>query len=605
MVAERLLQDRVADRMDVGGRANRLPLQGQLLPPGLADGQGRVDLADGLATRHQRQRDGQSVVELAEEPFDVPERRADEIERKPAMQPQDFVVNAGAVDQVWSRRERCRVIGRDASFTRADPVHPRALLPVDPVVIRRASDDVHLVARGGKRLGQVAGVAANAAEIVGRILVADEAERQPAALGPDGREGLEPRSVGRGDRGESAAAGPAEFEPPLLALGDPLHEVVELLLRHQPIPQRSGRVAGHARGVLDEVGVDGVPGVAVAAMQEGEVPGVLHVRVRLEHDPPRGAEVRREILVVDGAVGSRHEEPADVIDPRRHIGLVVEVLDLLVEATDLREHVAAEGGVGALQVDKPLGAGRDRAIVGLLTREVCAAEPVAEREAVLVPDASVIPDDATHAGDPWIGIRFGELFEPVGLGNRVIVDERDDVARGSGDADVAAHRDVDLGAATDHAGIAIRLEQFGRAVGRWPIHDDDLEVAVPLMAEGREGPREARRAVVGVDDDADSHRSDRGVSGGYGGVGHVPGAGTPRQRQQRPVMPPAVAPDCRRPHHGGGGYAPARRSIRRPPHRTRSPSSNCSVQTGLAMRSPQSMKPPSRTAWSMPRFVWA
>ena len=63
-------------------------------------------------------------------------------------------------------------------------MHPHAALPVHPVVVRGAGDDVDLVPGGGQPGGDGVGVPADAAHPVRRVLLGDEADDEPP-LTPD------------------------------------------------------------------------------------------------------------------------------------------------------------------------------------------------------------------------------------------------------------------------------------------------------------------------------------------------------------------------------------------------------------------------------------
>jgi hypothetical protein len=73
------------------------------------------------------------------------------------------------------------------------------------------------------------------------------------------------------------------------------------------------------------------------------------------------------------------------------------------------------------------------------------AEPVGRAVAVLQRHARVVEHDATHAADDVDRECRQRLPQPLELRQRVVVDERDDVAGRGADADVARHRQFGTG----------------------------------------------------------------------------------------------------------------------------------------------------------------
>src|SRR5215203_3239420 len=84
-------------------------------------------------------------------------------------------------------------------------------------------------------------------------------------------------------------------------------------------------------------------------------------------------------------------------------------------------------------------------------------------------------DQAADAERAASNVRRAKPFEPVGLSDCVVIDERDDVAGCRGDAGVARRGETALAGALehDHVGFAFKLEASAPEKALVVVDDDD------------------------------------------------------------------------------------------------------------------------------------
>ena len=353
---------------------DRLMRVGKLAPRRMHRG----DLLVGGVEREDRR---ECAIEPREQPLAVPQAARDELDPGLAAQPLDLALDdREPVEQAGQRR--VAELG-DPEVRVAEAVHPATVL--EPDLGRRGGrgDDVDLVARSGELAGEVGRPAADPADL-GRVLGRREAEAQCAAVGPQDSERAERGRIARGDLAAPALAARPELDP---GLGRLLEAGGEPLVARRVDPPLGQLVAGDGPHRLDVGGValeDLVDGVASEPVSEREAEPVLDRRVGVLDDAAVVADVALQVAVLDGGVRQRAERVAAVDQLEADVDLVEEVLDLLVEAADLGEPVAAEAAVRALQVEERIGTGPDVALERRPDVEPGLGRAVADRVLVLL-----------------------------------------------------------------------------------------------------------------------------------------------------------------------------------------------------------------------------
>src|SRR5205814_3812490 len=102
---------------------------------------------------------------------------------------------------------------------------------------------------------------------------------------------------------------------------------------------------------------------------------------------------------------------------------------------------------------------------------------------VLVGRPGVVVGDAPGPADVRGVVGGGQLGQPARLGDGVVVDERDHLPGGVGDANVPRLRQVRLGAVVGPHVVGELGEDGVGVVGAGAVDDDDLEVGVGLVFE--------------------------------------------------------------------------------------------------------------------------
>src|SRR5205807_3950653 len=187
------------------------------------------------------------------------------------------------------------------------------------------------------------------------------------------------------------------------------------------------------------------------------------------------------------------------------LDLVVEIVEFLIEASDLNQRLTPEAHVVAGQVEEWVRAGRRGALWRGTAVEARMAQAIAGQVLVFQPAARGVEHDPAGPDHARLVECLDEALEPVGSGDGVIVGESHNLAARRRHTQVARARDVghraahqaDLGTVSGQGRLAPGL---GGA-----LHEDHLELAVALVAQRRQCPREALRSVERADYDADSH----------------------------------------------------------------------------------------------------
>ncbi len=142
-------------------------------------------------------------------------------------------------------------------------------------------------------------------------------------------------------------------------------------------------------------------------------------------------------------------------------------------------------------------------------------QPVDQAIFALEMPAGMVEDPPAGAAHLVALVSGGDLGQPFRLGDAVIVDEGDDVARRHADADIARHRQVGRRAAPDADLGQPALDQGLGAVGRGTVDDDHLErTPIGLPAEAVQRVAEAFFPVERVDHDRDAGKGGHGLSPG-------------------------------------------------------------------------------------------
>ena len=161
-------------------------------------------------------------------------------------------------------------------------------------------------------------------------------------------------------------------------------------------------------------------------------------------------------------------------------------------------------GLGGRSGSCPAGTGTGRSPESSGGRTSCSpstasTETIAGAVAVLESQPGVVEHDASGAGDLRILEGRERLRQPLRLGQRIVVDERDEVAGGGTDADVAGDRQVPLRVVEVADPVPPRLEDLEGVVGRRSVDDDHLEVAVALVRrQASVAPRASARLSVQI-----------------------------------------------------------------------------------------------------------
>ncbi len=200
------------------------------------------------------------------------------------------------------------------------------------------------------------------------------------------------------------------------------------------------------------------------------------------------------------------EQPVPRLDDRdRQVGVFVRIEVSLVESAGGEDGIASHCHVRAHEINKlvALGVVESRWGEAAWSRLTEIVDRVVHR--LDRPARPILVDD--QSGDSAAGRPLGledpdEFLEPGRRGDRVVVDERDDVAGGQAHAGVPGERDVqpvdprDLG-----VGQARRIVM--RSVLGRSDHDDELQWPIGLPPQGCNAVRQALTAARGHDDDRD------------------------------------------------------------------------------------------------------
>ena len=183
-------------------------------------------------------------------------------------------------------------------------------------------------------------------------------------------------------------------------------------------------------------------------------------------------------------------------------GVRPDAADALAEAADLPDHVEPEGHVGPDEVPHRPGPDR-RALVRAADDPVeLLGEP---GRAALGP----VRGDASAARHDAVGVEARQPAQPLRPGDRVVVEERDDVRGGRRHARVAGAGETGRGGVRDRP-HAVQLPLHAVVERLVPVgHHDDLGRGQRLEPHGLHRRGEVVPAVlrVGADDDGDRRRA--------------------------------------------------------------------------------------------------
>src|SRR3989475_10520889 len=175
----------------------------------------------------------------------------------------------------------------------------------------------------------------------------------------------------------------------------------------------------------------------------------------------------------DGGRRVADESPA-VAEPPAYVDVIAGGSEHRVESADRLERVLPERHVASRDVLRDGGGEPERVWPAGAVRAGVRDPTVVRRWEVRSAHADVLP----------LHEREGEKSQPVNLGVRVVVDERDDLARGGPGADVARGAEP-LVLGRDEPDMVLRCD-LRRRVGRPVIDHDYLVVRVVELLESRE-----------------------------------------------------------------------------------------------------------------------
>ena len=170
-----------------------------------------------------------------------------------------------------------------------------------------------------------------------------------------------------------------------------------------------------------------------------------------------------------------------------------------------------------------------------------------ERAAEAVQEPGIPVEELAGRDDPDVGIVEGadDVLQPVGCGEGVGIDERDDVARRPGDAEVpsagAAEVPVRLHEPESRVASDPLPQEFAASVGRGVVDHDHLEIVEALRGEARQAALDVLAVVVAQDDDAGPHPVPLRVIRRGDGSPRGPGSPRPRRSPCRQAGAPAPA----------------------------------------------------------------
>ena len=288
-------------------------------------------------------------------------------------------------------------------------------------------------------------------------------------------------------------------------------------------PRRVGALALQPVLTPDEIGQQRLgPALGPAALEEvrpGAAPGrdeVPHLRAGLVDDPRAGARwrTRIEISVSSHPIGRPRSRPMPETKPPT------------ASSASRRKAMLA-----------PIALRTSAVVVGMPVYEQPITQLNSSGNQPGCSSSQTGDERSAGARDHRVVEHGRELRQPVRLGGRVVVEERDDVARRRGDAGVAGAREALRAVVLHEHDRPVRprraraLEQRGVVIDR----DDHLVRGARLGLDGRDGVAQRVPPLVGVGRDDHGHRELAGT--GVRGVrGHriestqatVAGSGTTR-----------------------------------------------------------------------------
>ena len=384
---------------------------------------------------------------------------------------------------------------------------PHTVLEIDGGMTRAPRHDASFVTELSQRRRHVAHEPGNSAGDMRRVTGADD-ENTPAWSGMVRREPAEP-----GRREDSRPETQVASLRTERSTGDETAGDIADRLN-----VRSARVVPEAlvhRGVgkslvretprrIDDVECRAM----VERVAQPEVHAIFHHGEPVSNSAVLVANGRRQELVMDRRSIDRPDEVTRIDQAQAYVGFVEEVVEGLVEQADLGQGVASERRVGALQVREPPRAGSAPSVHLVRVRLHHIAQAIRGAEPVLQTRARMVEHDSSHADDVAGCVTSDQLVDPTEFGDRVVVDERDDVARRGPDADVTRHREIGQRTRLDLDVVEL-LEDHGGVIGRRAVDDHHLERAVRLVPQRVERLPEPIRAIQCRYDDRDPHHAPR------------------------------------------------------------------------------------------------
>ncbi len=201
-------------------------------------------------------------------------------------------------------------------------------------------------------------------------------------------------------------------------------------------------------------------------------------------------------------ISDHGEPPADLAQAQAYVGLVEEIGVGLVETADPEQRLPPERAVGPRQAEIALHLRTRRVQAGApqVADLLRAAEAVRHDHFALVGQPCRIADVAADATHLRVGIGVCKALQPVGLGDRVVVQEGDDFAPRQAKPRVAGGGQVGHPAACHADALGVPGQHLPRPVLARSGHDDHLEVRMPLQCQGAERPIKPGRPIQGADD---------------------------------------------------------------------------------------------------------